>query len=234
MRNLSTTLGVCATLGLVCAAAAQPANDLCASATVVGLGTTAWDNTGAGTEGSASCGFGLQTGTADIWFRFTPAASGPHIFSTCAGGTITDTIVSVYDTCGGSEVACNDDFCGLLSNLTTSLTAGTPYIIRVAEWSNTPVFGTGNLSISVPPPGPANDFCADAITIALNTPTAVTNISATEDGPGATCAFGGSPGFSDVWYEFTSGSAGCYIFSTCGGALADDLLRRRGLERRRC
>ena len=46
-------------MGLAFAAYAQPANDLCANATVVGEGTTAWDNTDAGAEviHMAECGF---------------------------------------------------------------------------------------------------------------------------------------------------------------------------------
>ncbi len=216
--------GVCTTFGavtaslLAAAAYAQPANDNCANATVATLGANAWDNTNATTDGSSSCGFGGNTGTADVWFRFTPSVTDTYILDTCAGGSIGDTQLSVLDSCGGSEVACNDDFCGLLSRLTFSGTAGTTYFIRVAEWTNTPVFGNGTLTIAQAPPAPSNDNCANALPVTMGTPVTATTAGATDDGT-ASCGFGGSPGHHDVWFFFNAPSAGCYAFSTCGGTL---------------
>jgi hypothetical protein len=211
-------VGASAALALACAAYAQPANDNCASATAASLGDTAWDNTNATTDGSASCGFGGNTGTADVWYTFTPAASDNYFLSTCTGGTIGDTLLSVYDSCGGSEIACNDDFCGLLSRVAMPMTAGTTYYIRVAEWALTPIFGSGTLTIIQAPPAPANDLCAAAVAITLGSPISIDNTGATEDGA-ASCGFGGSAGFHDIWYSFTAPAAGCFNFSTCGGTL---------------
>ncbi|MFO0830350.1 MAG: hypothetical protein U0637_00775 [Phycisphaerales bacterium] len=219
MRSgLSSVMGVSATLFVALAAHAQPDNDNCASATVASLGGNAWDNTDATTDGSGSCGFAGNTGTADVWFRFTPAVSDNYFLDTCSAGSINDTMLGVYDSCGGSEIACNDDFCGLLSRITMAMSAGTTYYIRVAEWAVTPVFGNGTLTITQAPPPPANDNCANAIPVTVGASVSLDTTGATDDGA-ASCGFGGSPGHHDVWYSFTAPSAGCFAFSTCNGTL---------------
>jgi hypothetical protein len=40
----------------------------------------------------------------------------------------------VLDTCNGTELTCNDDTCGLSSNVTFSATASTTYLIRIAGY----------------------------------------------------------------------------------------------------
>src|SRR5262245_51952787 len=86
------------------AAFAQPANDNCANRQNVGLGATAFDSTLATSDGTLpSCTFDGN----ELYFQFQPAVSGTYTIDVC--GSSFDTTLSVYDGCGGAELACNDD-----------------------------------------------------------------------------------------------------------------------------
>jgi hypothetical protein len=80
-------------------------------------------------------------------------------------GTGFDTVIAVFDACGGTQIACNDDndACGefsLQSSLTFPATSGTTYVVVVGGYLTTGE-GPGNISIScVAPPCPA-DFNGD-------------------------------------------------------------------------
>jgi hypothetical protein len=127
-----------------------PSNDDCAGAIPIGFGANGpYDNTFA-TDGAvvASCGTG---GFKDLWFSYTATCSGVT-FDTCAPqGTIPngDTIISVYDACGGIELGCDDDSCGTIgfaSQLTVATTIGSTYYVRVASW-DTSLAGTFTLNV---------------------------------------------------------------------------------------
>jgi hypothetical protein len=213
-KGLCTKLGVSATLALAAAALAQPANDLCANAQLVAVGSTAWDNTNAGTEGpDATCGFGGALGSSDIFFTFVAPNTATYSFDTCTGGTLGDTIVQVFTgSCGGlTQVACNDDFCGLLSRATVSATAGTTYSIRLSSFSPA-VQGTGTLSIAEAPPAPGGDLC-DSPLVATIGSTSFDTTTATNDD---TTNCGGSG--PDVFYSFTPAVSGGYQIDTCGSS----------------
>jgi len=64
-------------------------------------------------------------------------------------------------------------------------------------------------------PAPANDACANAVALTLNTPATGDNCNATStnDGPAATCQASGGKG---VWFTFTPASTGYYRISSCG------------------
>jgi hypothetical protein len=53
----------------------------------------------------------------------------------------------VFDSCGGTLIACNDDSCGLQSKVTFTPTCGTSYKIAIGSWSTTAV-GTGTFTVS--------------------------------------------------------------------------------------
>lgn len=224
MAKIARKVGVSATLLLAAAAYAQPANDLCTNAQVVAVGTTAFDNTGAGDETTATCAFNL-TDTGDVWFSFTPTASGPYNFTTDGTTGISDTVLSIYDVCGGTQLACDDDSgAGLYSTITAfNMTAGTPYIIRVAAWGNATVqFGAGQLTISGGGGGggPANDQCANAEVLNAPGTFAWDNTGADADGT-ATCTTSGP----SVWFRYNPIGTGVATFNTEGSAgLTDTVL----------
>lgn len=60
---------------------------------------------GATDDYAPSCAF---NGGGDLAYRFTAPAAGTYVFDT-VGTDPLDTTISVYDACGGAEVACNDD-----------------------------------------------------------------------------------------------------------------------------
>ncbi len=54
------------------------------------------------------CGFGGSPGYKDVWFSYVPTCTGNLTIDTgCTAGL--DTILTVYASCGGAELACNDD-----------------------------------------------------------------------------------------------------------------------------
>ena len=69
---------------------------------------------------------------ADIWLKYTAPAAGTATFSLC--GSDFDTSLAVFDACGGSQLACNDDSCDLSSRLTLPVVEGEDYLVRVAGW----------------------------------------------------------------------------------------------------
>jgi hypothetical protein len=57
-----------------------------------------------------------------------------------------DSVLSIYDACGGNELACDDDSgTGLLSALTFNATIGNPYYIRVAGYAD----NAGNVTVNI-------------------------------------------------------------------------------------
>ncbi|MCY2960179.1 MAG: hypothetical protein NTY35_08435 [Planctomycetota bacterium] len=130
-----------------------PANNDCASATVIGgLGTFAFDNTAATTDGVADtlCNYFNQTQIErDVWFRWTPSVTGAHTISFC-GATAVDTKVALYSggSCPvGAAIACLDDACQLQTELAVTVNAGQPYMLRVGVYP-TAAGGTGTFTIA--------------------------------------------------------------------------------------
>lgn len=126
-----------------------PPNDDCANPTPVVNGIYSWDNSGATTDGaSPSC----QSSTSkDLWYLYSPSLTGTANITTC--GTVQDTVLSVYDTCGGTQLACDDDTCnpGLQSQITgLAVNSSSTYLIRVASYGTSATGGPGTLTIEEP------------------------------------------------------------------------------------
>jgi len=123
-----------------------PPNDRCDHATVVTeSGIYAESNFAASNDGAAvMCGT-PGAGVRDIYWSFTPAASGPVSVSTC--GTVFDTILSVHSGCPATPlnmVMCNDDCffapgapCPftIQSCFTFNAIGGTTYYARAARFA---------------------------------------------------------------------------------------------------
>lgn len=106
-----------------------PANDDCSTAEAVGPGATLFNNFSATNDGLVTC----RTTNKDIWYQYTLSQDAEVRIDTC--GTGFDTVLSIYDGCGGTEIACNDDACGLQSAATVVATGGTTLYIRVAAYT---------------------------------------------------------------------------------------------------
>jgi hypothetical protein len=128
--------------------APPPANDHCASATVLmaPFPVSGSENTsGADSAGDPVSACGLGNGHS-VWFAYTATGNGTATFSAC--GSDYDTVASVWTGACGSltEVACDDDsfdVCGgLQSNVTWPITSGTTYSIMLQG------YGTNSGSLS--------------------------------------------------------------------------------------
>ncbi|HYC76021.1 MAG TPA: hypothetical protein VEI02_00195, partial [Planctomycetota bacterium] len=82
-----------------------PSDDECAGASPLAYGLNPGLSNVAATTSSPTGGCGAMG--ADVWFSFTPVCTGPLVISTCGSGF--DTVLAVFDACGGNQVACNDD-----------------------------------------------------------------------------------------------------------------------------
>ncbi len=223
-------------------AAPPPPNDNCASAIPVGDVTNLpFDNSAATHDGAGTC----ATTGKNLWYCFTAPITGNARISLC--GSSFDTKLAVYQGCScaplGTQLACEDDNCGLQSEAVVAVVAGQQYKVEVSGYSATS-YGAGFLTIetTVPPP---NDECTSVSPVTLTTGVPVTftgdNTNAAPDcasfpGPNVWEAFtltecsdvtldycGTSPAFGNAWLnlaigcpctDFTTGAA--FDVSTCG------------------
>jgi hypothetical protein len=129
-----------------------PQNDDCANAEVIaGQGSFNYDNTSATTDGSGDIlcdAFGTQDIENDVWYEWTADDNGTATVETCngAGG---DTKIAAYDAgCGSTMLACNDDTCGLASQIMFPVTNGTVYLLRIGSFPGA-AGGAGFFDISI-------------------------------------------------------------------------------------
>ncbi len=148
-------------------------NDDCADRITIGEGDTAYNTAGATTDGlptgPACVFFGNDIINNDLWYNFVaPPGCTTVTVSTC--GSVGDSELAVYEGCdlgncppAQAPVACNDDACGLLSQVTFPATEGVCYKIRVGTFSAGGV-SSGNLNVTCGEPPSAcdsavNDCC---------------------------------------------------------------------------
>jgi hypothetical protein len=122
------------------------ANDACLGAIPL-ISIANGSTVGATNSVAGSCG---QSATSpDVWYAYVASSTGMLSLSTC--GSSFDTVVSAYDSCGGTELGCNDDAalgapCGVntvQSYLSLPATAGAAFVIRVSGFNG----ATGNFTL---------------------------------------------------------------------------------------
>lgn len=149
-----------------------------------------------------------------VWFKYTPAGSGPVLINTC--GSSFDTVLQVFTgSCGaGTAVACNDDngpaCAGTRASLSFNGVAGTTYFILAGGYSRQ----TGTLEITAQL---LNDQCAGAVALLPGVPSTMNTADATAAGDPETtlCQWRFGKG---VWFKFTPASSGPVSVSTCGSS----------------
>lgn len=197
-----------------------PANDNCINAinapvnpnylcSIVTAGTT--------TSATASTGVPAPTCSAagaddDVWFSFVATNASQRISLLNIVGTTTLLTSVIYSgTCAAlTEVSCNT------TNLynVIGLTVGSTYYIRIFTTTATIAQEVNfNLCIGTPPPPPANDECAGAISLTVNAnqlcgvTTAGSTQGATQSATTPTPSCSGLNGWDDdVWYSFVATS----------------------------
>jgi len=208
---------------LIITASAPPAtNDDCATPdAIVGQGSFAYDNgqatTGAEGQNEALCyDFGSSVLDNDVWFSWTADVTGDATVDTCGSGP--DTKISAYDGSGcpsAGSIACNDDTCGLQSQITFAVTAGSTYTIQAGNFPGQAGGATAlNIAISALPDHPFDD-CAttsgvlsDGANLVDTTGTSYGSNPATTDAT----ACGEN---NNVWYSYTAASDGLVVMALC-------------------
>lgn len=128
----------------------------CSTAVAITEGTNAgFSNTSSSEpdDAEASC---QPNSNHDVWFSYMASCSLEILVTTVGSvfAPFNDTVLSVYDACGGTEIACDDDSAiGALSALTFNAVAGETYFIRVAGFD----VATGSITVNIRPA--ATDGC---------------------------------------------------------------------------
>jgi len=188
---------------------AQPANDDCANAQPIPVGTPGnctiinTTNVGATDDGPQTCD--ATTNNWGTWYSFTAPASGALFIQVIDLGT-GDPEAAIYDACGGTSVWCDGT---PDAEVVPGLTPGATYFLLV--WGDAASFvGAFNLCLEEFVP-PANDDCADAIPVAVGAVGSCpanaingSNLGAIDDG-GFSCD--ASVNFG-VWYSFVAPASG--------------------------
>jgi len=201
--------------------AALDLNTLCSTSGLFNGAKLQQSNANATTNGTASC----ATSSRDLWYKFNPAVSGTWTIETCGTGATIDTVVSLYDACGGTEIDCNDDAAvpctsaAIHSRISPTLTTGTTYWLRVAT-KGTSAGGLILFSLIPPSVVQGNDVCSalpdPAYTIPGTGGSAIGDLrSASSEGNAASSCQSGT-GQKDEFFYFTPTGSCTWNFSTCG------------------
>ena len=144
---------------------AQPANDDCMGAIDLIPDTVCNAVTGDITGGTESlpaitCNGFTGSADADVWYMFTATDTAHNVNVT--GSADFDAVVELFDgTCGAlTSRDCADATLegGLESIVSTDLTIGTTYYVRVYHWYDTiPTPPTFDICVVTPPPPPPNN-----------------------------------------------------------------------------
>ena len=116
----------------------------CTDAAEIGDETVNGSTQDAPRSGDSDCG--RSGNSPSNWYKFTAKANGSVTVRTC--GSDYDTVLSVYSGCPGeegNELSCNDDTCGLQSEVEFNATDGGEYLVRVAGYRG----ATGNYTLEV-------------------------------------------------------------------------------------
>jgi hypothetical protein len=211
-----------------------PVNDLCQNAVDVSAGGTFVGTlVDATNDGTASCG--ASAANPDVWYRFAAPACGTLTLTTCgthdAPGADQgmDTVLAAFAGCGGTQLACNDDWTGSActgmdsglhrdSAIMVPVATGEDVRVRVSKYGAVAP-GPFQLNVSFVP-ALANDSCAGASQIYAGLTPFCTS-GATTDGPT-------HPGCvevtRDIWYVYASNCAGIVSINTCNDSTFDTTL----------
>ncbi len=146
----------------------------------------------------------------DVWHIYTPKQSGQTTFSLM--GSSFDTTLAIYDQCGGTELACNDDTNGTRqSEINMNVDANTPYLLRIAGYGYKKGYYLLTIDQNM---APENDDCNNAITITDG----VTWYGNTEGATGEDTSGCSGSDTLDVWHIFTPTQSGPVTISLAGSS----------------
>lgn len=208
---------------------AQTGSDSCASPDpLLGQGVFAFDSSAAtsGVEGQSEAAcylLGSSTVDHDVWFAWAPGLSGAATVRTCSSSVDTKLAAFPGSTCpaAGTALDCDDDGCGLQSELSFPVQAGSTYLLQVGTFPGAPG-GVGSLELAVQPAA-TNDDCQNPTLLFGAGAAAFDNGGATTgiegQGESACYLFGSSAVERDVWFRWTPLTTGSARVETCGSAV---------------
>ncbi|MCX5691786.1 MAG: S8 family serine peptidase, partial [Planctomycetota bacterium] len=131
-----------------------PANDACANAVAITDGTYNFCTTGATTDPATGgptesfcSGAGDPNIGSDLWYSYVAPCDGTASVVLC--GSNFDTKVGAYagtcPTAANTVITCNDDSCGLQSQISFPATAGQNYLIRIGGYLG----AVGNVTMTI-------------------------------------------------------------------------------------
>ena len=208
-----------------------PANDLCDSATPIGVNATCVGTAGT-TENAtqslapAACSGFTAASASDVWFSFTAVGTSTTVEVTGAGDATTgmDPVLEAFSgTCAAlTSLGCMDaTLRGGTETLVLTTTPGTTYLYRIYHWPYVPqtvfgfttcVYGAGGGNT------PPNDDCNGAVVIPLPVPGSIQlsgdNTGATVDPPTTLVL---------VWEAFSITACADVVVNTCVPGFEFDL-----------
>ena len=208
---------------LLAAGGSDDCSNAAATNTVVGTGTFPVSTVGATTGAAPAQPQTPSTIKNDVWFYWVAPASGVATLQTC-GGSTTDTKIAAWlanngTACpSGTNLAYNDDACGLQSLINFSVTSGTGYFLQLGHYTEGSTYtGTFTLGVAAPP---ANDDCTTPTVLTGNGPHAYNTTLASTGTQGQTeaiCLFFNQTAVNkDLWFTWTATTSGAVTISTCG------------------
>ncbi len=116
-------------------------HDLCTNALSIEQGIP-YNGSSVGATGSNNSSCGINDPN-DVWHSFSPQESCHYNISLCGSGF--DTTLSIFDGCGGAELACNNNYCNFQSLVTIGLKSGHTYLIRISGEND----ATGDYTLNI-------------------------------------------------------------------------------------
>jgi hypothetical protein len=200
-------------------AVAPPANDNCASASAISGSGTLTGNTSLATNDGptdiASCDPGGNA-SRTVFYSYTAGATGGTLLLDTCLTTVIDSVLTVWDVCYGTELACNDNCggspCGANASCVGPLTLTPNQNIKIRISDKGLVGGAFTMHYTYTPFPPPNDDCTGAITVACPSSTSGSTAApaAAELAPvaGSSCK---GPGGGEAWSEPDRRLAGCLV-----------------------
>jgi len=173
--------------------------------TSTGPAVTSGDTTGDDNDLAASCG---GADGPDRVIEFTSTGAGTYTFDTFGAGF--DTKIALFSDCA-SELACNDDFGGLQSQLQLDMGASQTVLVVVDGYSG----GSGPWVLSIAAPGAAFPCQDQDIGGAVGASVASGNTGVADEDLDPDCGLGNA---ADQAIRFTAPAAAQYTFDTFGSA----------------
>src|SRR5579862_3445611 len=201
------------------ARAAAPANDDFANA--IALPAAGFKVSGTTVGASRELGepdHATGSGTASVWYSWTPTANVTAGFSLF--GSNFDTVIAVYTGTSVSAltlVASNDDTFGNTSYVMFAATAGTKYFIAVDGFG----VNAGNYVLTFAPASNDNFANRTALSGTSFTVRDINNLCTKETGEPN---HGGDAGGASLWYKWVAPSSGRYALSTLSNQTNFDTL----------